>query len=199
MTGRVECLGLLVGMLTLAANAAAAGELDRDVLAEINYARTHPADYASTLRDSGRDDDRYGDGYSSDDGALGEAIEFLERQPPLPPLRPSQALAAAAAEHVASQGPHGAVGHTGADRSSPSQRIHHQGVWSSRSAEAISYGYGNAAAVVRQLIVDDGVPGRGHRMVIFDPALRMAGAGCGAHAVYRYMCVIDFAGAPIER
>jgi hypothetical protein len=53
--------------------------------------------------------------------------------------------------------------------------------------------------VVRQLILDDGVVNRGHRLTIFDPNLQIAGAGCGPHAVYRYMCVIDFAGAPIGR
>jgi uncharacterized protein YkwD len=161
-------------------------------LDEINFARAHPADYAVSLRDS--EDRRHG---GSD--ALWEAIAFLERQPPLPPLTANRELALAAAEQSTSQGPLGRTGHQGADRSSPSDRIHRRGVWSSRSAETISYGYDTASAVVRQLVIDDGVPGRGHRMVIFDPALRMAGAGCGPHAVYGFMCVIDFAGAPIAR
>jgi hypothetical protein len=198
MKRRFGFSGAILGVLVLTATTAKAGRLDREVLEEINFARTHPAEYALVLRDSGRDDDRYGYG-DRDDGALAEAVAFLERQPPLAPLDPSRQLALAAADQAASQGPLGRVGHLGADRSSPAQRIHHRGVWSSRSAETISYGYDTAAAVVRQLIIDDGVADRGHRMIIFDPALRMAGAGCGPHAVYRYMCVIDFAGAPVGR
>ena len=67
------------------------------------------------------------------------------------------------------------------------------------TAEAISYGYQNPRDVVRQLIVDDGVQGRGHRKVLFDSLLRFAGVGCGPHRVYGAMCVIDFSGTMIAR
>jgi uncharacterized protein YkwD len=180
-----------VAGLSLLAAPAAAASLNQAVVDEINFARGHPAQYARMLRQT------QDEGYGGD--AFWEAIEFLERQPPLPPLDPSRGLALAAAGQAAAQGPTGRTGHYGADRSSPTDRIHRQGVWSSRSAEAISYGYDDAGDVVRQLIIDDGVPGRGHRMIIFDPALRAAGAGCGYHTVYRYMCVIDFAGEPVGR
>lgn len=175
--------------------ASAAGRLDQAVLDEINFARTHPASYARFL-DQGDDDDGYVDPEPS---ARDEAIRFLERQSPLPPLTPNVDLGLAAAEQVAAQGPRGLTGHAGADGSSPSERIHRRGVWRARSAEAISYGYGDPAAVVRQLVIDAGVPGRGHRTILFDPNLTIAGAHCGPHAVYRYMCVIDFAGAPLGR
>jgi uncharacterized protein YkwD len=140
------------------------------------------------------------DGYiDPEPAARDEAIVFLERQPPLPPLAPNADLALAAADQVAAQGPRGLTGHASADGSGPSERIHNHGVWRSRSAEAISYGYGDPAAVVRQLIIDAGVPGRGHRAILFDPNLAIAGVRCGPHARYRYMCVIDFAGARLDR
>ncbi len=66
-------------------------------------------------------------------------------------------------------------------------------------AEAISYGYQSPQDVVRQLIVDDGVPGRGHRQVLFDASLRFAGVGCGPHRLYGAMCVIDFSGPMVAR
>jgi hypothetical protein len=183
-----------IALVLAAGPAGAADRLGRAVLAEINFARAHPADYALSMQDAGGDD-----GYvDPEPSARDEAIDFLERQPPLPPLTQNTDLALAAAEQVASQGPRGLTGHAGAGGSSPSDRIHRRGVWRARSAEAISYGYGDPDAVVRQLIIDAGVPGRGHRMIIFDPNLTIAGAHCGPHAVYRYMCVIDFAGAPLR-
>lgn len=187
---------VVIAAVILAANAATAASLDRAVLDEINYARMHPGEYAMDLREMRRGDEGYAE---TDPNAIEEAIEFLQRQRPLPPLSPSRALALAAAEQTAAQGPRGLTGHTGAGGSSPSQRMQHQGVWCSMSAEAISYGYGAADSVVRQLIIDQGVANRGHRMTIFDPAFRIAGVGCGPHARYRHMCVIDFASAPVVR
>ena len=66
--------------------------------------------------------------------------------------------------------------------------------------ESISYGMADADAVVRQLIVDDGVPGRGHRILLFKNDFRFAGVGCSGHRRYGHMCVVDLAanrdGAP---
>jgi uncharacterized protein YkwD len=186
----------LAASLVLTAFPAAAGGLDRAVLDEINYARAHPAEYAQDLSDGRGRSHRYADRGS---GATEEAIAFLERQPPLPPLTHSHDLALAAAEQAAAQGPRGSTGHAGTDGSSPSERIRRHGVFRSLSAEAISYGYEDAAEVVRQLIVDEGVASRGHRLTIFDPILQIAGAGCGPHARYGYMCVIDFASGPVGR
>ena len=182
-------------LMAAAAPALAAG-MNRAVLDEINFARAHPAEYARDLMDGRGEDDHYA---RPDTGATEEAIDFLQRQPPLSPLAPNRDLALAATELAAAQGPRGLVGHAGADGSSPDERIRRHGVSRSVSAEAISYGYGSAAGVVRQLIIDDGVSNRGHRLTIFDPSLQIAGAGCGTHAVYRYVCVIDFAGAPLGR
>jgi uncharacterized protein YkwD len=187
---------LLIAAFLATASPVFAASLDRAVLDEINYARGHPAEYAQNLMDGRGDDSRYA---RANSGATEEAIDFLERQRPLPPLAPNQALAQTAAKLAAAQGPRGLTGHAGADGSSPGERIRRHGVSRAVAAEAISYCYGSAAGVVRQLIIDDGVSNRGHRMTIFDPDLRIAGAGCGPHAVYRYMCVIDFAGAPIGR
>ncbi len=66
-------------------------------------------------------------------------------------------------------------------------------------AEDISYGYSTPSEVVRQLIVDSGVPGRGHRDNIFNPVLRSAGVACGPHPAYGAVCVVDFTGALMRR
>jgi uncharacterized protein YkwD len=191
-------LALAFSILILAPAAAFADDFDDEVLAEVNFARAHPVDYARELRDEVRRPD---DGNSSlayeDRDAVEEAIGFLMRQPPLPPLQPDVRLAAAAHAHTSAQGPRGELGH-GAP-GSLSLRLQRNGMWAGLAAEDISYGHDTARDVVRQLIIDSGVPNRGHRNNIFGRAYQMAGVGCGAHSVYGSMCVIDFAGAVVQR
>ena len=52
-----------------------------------------------------------------------------------------------------------------------------------------------AEDVILQLIVDDGVPDRGHRRILFNPAYTLVGAACAPHPVWREVCVLDFARA----
>lgn len=188
---------LALAAAVLIPNLALAGDFDDEVLAEMNFARAHPAAYARELRDESRRDDRYSSLAYEDRDAVEEAIDFLMRQPPLAPLQPDDRLAAAARAHTSAQGPRGELGH-GAP-GSLGQRLQKNGLWAGLAAEDISYGHDTARDVVRQLIIDSGVPNRGHRNNIFGRAYQMAGVGCGAHSVYGSMCVIDFAGALAQR
>jgi hypothetical protein len=49
------------------------------------------------------------------------------------------------------------------------------------------------------LIIDDGVPDRGHRTTIFNGALNVIGVSCGPHLTFRTMCTMDYAGEFKER
>ena len=194
-------------LLVLSAPAAAADGVDdylsaveRDVLDELNHARTDPQGYAGFLSEmkpyfKGNRLVRPGkpvlithEGVA----AVDEAIEFLQSTRPVDALRPSKGLSKAARMHVEDQ-QNGEMGHTGSDGSQPWDRMSRYGTWQDGVAENISYGGYSARGVVIQLIVDDGVPGRGHRTNIFNPTYRFAGVGCGAHARFHDMCVIDFA------
>jgi uncharacterized protein YkwD len=182
-----------------AAPAAFASSLDDAVLGEINFARAHPAEYARELRQQERSPapDDYSGFANEDPNAVDEAIDFLERQPPLPPLEPDTRIAAAAREHASAQGRRGDVGHGPAG--ALGKRLRDHGVWAGMSAENISYGYDEPRAVVRQMIVDTGVASRGHRRNIFTRDYSAAGVACGPHAAYGALCVIDFAGAIVQR
>jgi len=183
-----------------------ASDLEEEIIAEMNRARSQPAAYARELRAYWAKATFNGKVYTlpgvnirfvTQEGrpAVDEAIAFVERQAPVPALRRSLSHAQAASDLVAAQGPSGALGHFGPDGSSPAERVKRRGGDIRRTGEVIYYGHGalnSAAEVVRALIIDDGVPDRGHRWNIFDPNFRAAGAGCGPHKLYKGMCVVDF-------
>lgn len=171
---------------------ASAADLDAAVLDELNYVRANPAEYARELRSA--------PGWvfeQEEPGAVAEAIAFLERQPALPALKPDRRLDAAAREHAQAQGRRGDVGHGAAG--GLGGRLRANGVFAGLSAENISYGHDDARTIVRQLVIDSRVAGRGHRRNIFSSGYSAVGVACGDHRQWGSMCVIDFAGAIVQR
>jgi len=191
-------------LIALVAPASALDEnLARQVLAEINLARTAPHTYGGFLREF-RSRFR-GKSYLlpgnttrvktvEGKAAVDEAIRFLSRQKPLPPLSWSDGLAAAAAELAVEQGRSGGTGHVGRQSRGMKERIERHGSWERQIAENIGYGPKSAREMVMQLIIDDGVKGRGHRKNTFARPFTTAGVACGPHPRFDTMCVIDFAG-----
>ena len=177
-----------------------AESLGDGVVHELNLARTDPAAYARVLEREAESARSSASSFAYEDrDALEEAIDFLQGQRPLPPLRANNRLNAAALDHAVAQGRTGGFGHIGVDGASLNDRLHRHGVWAGLAAEDISYGYRTPRDVARQLIVDSGVPGRGHRNNIFEAAYQVVGVGCGRHARYGALCVVDFAGALVRR
>lgn len=210
---RLACLGLVAALSLLpAAPAGAAGNVDYTALAdqvakEINLARTNPGAYAAwlkgqrpwyrgtQLRRPGQTPIRTKEGLA----AVDEAIRRLEKQRPVGALGLSRGLSLAARDLVAPQGASGGFGHTGPDGSTPSERIERHGRWESVIGENVAYGQRTARDVVAAFIVDDGVPGRGHRKNLFNAAFHVMGVDCGPHAAYGVTCAITFAGAFHEK
>jgi uncharacterized protein YkwD len=164
---------------------AAAADLDLEILAEINAARTDPAGYAARLKGSNTPE-------------VQEAIDFLKRQRPLPPLKPHVALLTAASRHAADQGRAGTRSHVGTDGSSVRDRVVAAGARPTEVGEEIAFDADSGMGVARQLIVDFGVPDRAHRTSLFNASLAYAGVACTPHTTYRLICVIDVSG-PIGR
>ncbi len=162
------------------------------VLRELNLARQNPSLYAEFVAEA-RPHFMIEHGRSVD-----EAVRFLKKTRPLPPLTLSQGLSHAAADHCADQIA-GQLGHEGGDRSHGGERISRYGSWTTTWGENISYSRKTAREVVVALIIDDGTRSRGHRKNIFNPKFNYAGAGFGPHARYRTVCTIDFAGGYAER
>jgi uncharacterized protein YkwD len=181
--------------------------MERQVIAEMSLARTQPKRFAALLRqlrghyegnlirEPGRLDRRTQEGVR----ALDQAIAFLESAAPVGPLAWNEGLFLAARDHAWDQSRTAATGHAGSDGSSMSQRIERYRAWVGSIAENIDYGDSEARRIIINLIVDDGVPGRGHRHNIFDRDYRVAGAAISTHRIYRSMCVIDFAAAILPK
>lgn len=190
---------LLAGAVTPSAQA---GQIERDILTELNLARERPAAYAAKLRDfralfQGNKWRKPGTNISivTAEGvaAVDEAIGFLERQAALKPLATEPRVAQAAGDHVLDIGPKGLIQHEGSDGSKPWDRVNRRGFTKWRAVgEGIAYGPDTGESVVIGLIVDDGVADRGHRKSIFTPGYRLAGIACGQHKTYRVTCVIDY-------
>lgn len=181
-------------------------QLSREVLDEMNLMRTDPQGYIKYLleyRAQFRGDQVFRPGritIQTHEGvaAVDEAIAFLRRQSSLPPLQPDGLLALTALDHVMDQGPTGFVGHYGSDGWDFATRVTRRG-GEPYGGENISYGYDTAREVIIQLLVDDNVRDRGHRVNLFRTGYVRAGVGCGPHAVFYYMCVIDYGYEPVLR
>lgn len=200
--GFVLTLGLAEARSLVAEKPAYLSALEQAVLDELNLARTNPQTYAKILEDyrqkfQGRLVKRPGkiDLMTSEGvAAVDEAIRELKARQSLPGLRISRGMSLAAKDHVNDTGPRGLTGHRGSDGSQPFDRMNRHGKWLRSAGENISYGNDVGRDVVIQLIVDDGVAGRGHRKNIYNPAFGVVGIACGAHKTFGTMCVQTFAG-----
>jgi Cysteine-rich secretory protein family len=172
------------------------------VLEAFNQLRANPAGFAVILRERrkyfvgkllkipGEPDLLTSEGVTP----LDEVVEQLRTmRAALSPVVLSDGLSRAAADHVRDTGGIGITSHTGTDGSNFTKRIARYGMWSGGASEVIDYGARDAAEVILNLLIDDGVANRGHRKSLLDPRWRYAGIACGTHSVLRTMCVIDFA------
>ncbi|HJV49522.1 MAG TPA: CAP domain-containing protein [Geothrix sp.] len=178
-----------------------ASSFERAVVQEMSDARVRPRAWAKILRE-------FRDGFEgtlwkrpgrtalrTEEGlrAYDEAIAFLESARPVGPLRFNEGLARAARLHARDLGPRGGVEHVGSDGSRLSERLNRLGTWQGVIAENIATLEEDPRQVVIQLLVDDGIPGRGHRRNLFNPDFHQAGCGSAPHRDYRIVTVIDYA------
>ena len=199
---------LLLALLAFAGSASAnQPDLESGVVAELNLMRRDPRAYADKLRayraQIGADGIWRAPGNPvgiitrEGTAAVDEAIAVLEAQAPLPSFSTDTQLTAAARAHAAEQGRTGAIGHASADGSTLSDRVSRGRIFYGKLAETISYGANTPADVVMQLLIDDDVPSRGHRIILLKADLTYVGVGCGTHPKYRYTCVQDYSSNPV--
>jgi uncharacterized protein YkwD len=180
------------------------------VLAELNKVRCDPAAYSQWVRgtivpqfhvDSAEPTLRHMPGDNQPDmitgegiSAVDELIQVLEHTTAMQPLSLSHPLHLAAREHVLDIGPNGVVSHTGTDGSSPTDRTERFGSWLGSVGENISFGHDSPDEVVLQFLIDDNVPGRGHRVAVLNPEFKVVGMWLGTHTKFAHCSTVVFAG-----
>lgn len=184
-------------------------EIEKDVILEMNKARSNPKKYAAlylapfakAFRSDGTYVKKGGIVMMTREGvaAVNECIKEMSAKKPVEILKPAKGLSLAAQGHATSQAEAGQIGHIGTDGSSPFTRIEKYA--DCRTAgENISYGAKNGREIVVQLLVDDGVADRGHRKNILHPAYTRTGVGYAeGHKTYGTECVINYAGGYQEK
>jgi uncharacterized protein YkwD len=125
--------------------------------------------------------------------ALDECIRILENTKPLPLILPTKGLTLSAHDMVQDQGATKNTGHIGCDGSTMSGRIERYGEWDTAISENISYGFHQPKYIIAALLIDDGVPSRGHRITLLNNLLNLVGVSIGPHRRFDFMCVMDFA------
>jgi uncharacterized protein YkwD len=191
-----------------AAPAGGLSAMEAEIAAEIRALRANPAGYAAHLREyrrfygtdnvirrPNRTDVRTREGIA----AVDEAIAALEKSPKLPPLELSPGISRAARDHADDIGRSGSTSHTGSDGSQFWDRMERYGEWTGDSGENIMFGSSEARTVVMDLLIDDGVPSRGHRQNLLSRKFAVFGVGCAPHKVWRLVCTMDFASGFRER
>jgi uncharacterized protein YkwD len=189
--------------LNTAKNDAHLSELEREVIFELNKVRSNPKRYSELYLEPlyvaykekiytypGQEPTLTKEG----NGALMECVMVLRKTTSLPTLKPAIGLIKAARLLVDDQ-QFGGIGHISRNGSTPQKRMEKYGEWDVCSAEDITYGSFEARQIVIALLIDDGVPDRGHRINILNPCYLFAGVAYGNHPTYQSMCVIDLAGS----
>jgi uncharacterized protein YkwD len=124
--------------------------------------------------------------------AVDDCITALNRASSVGVLAPERGLSLAAKDHVTDQSRTGQTGHNGSDKSTPVSRAGRYGK-GQYIGENIAYGETTGREIVCGLLIDDGVPNRGHRTNIMNRAYTQTGVGMDTHSQYRNMCVIVYA------
>ncbi len=177
---------------------------DRDVFELVNQVRANPAAViplleamVATFEDGGKKVlIAPGQYLLTNEGpaAVLEAIQALQDQTPVNGLEWSEKVALASKAHAEDLNANGLTGHTGSDASSPHDRVmRFTESEFNGSGENIVFGDNDSTKSVLALIVDDGVPDRGHRKNIFNSMWTHFGCHTGPHPGYTRCTVQNFA------
>lgn len=114
----------------------------------------------------------------------------------LPLFYPSRGMSKGSRDHARYMKRTGKTSHEGLG--GMSKRVSRYGQWKGALAENLQWGTSNAHEAIMSLMIDDGIPGRGHRVNAMNPAYNKVGVAIAPHPQYRISYVINFANDYIE-
>jgi len=114
-------------------------------------------------------------------------IRALKKVKNLPVLEPAEDLTTMAKEHAKTSGKTGHVGHRGYNSRSKKYCSDYK-----YYSENCDYGVDHPLEVVIDLLIDEGVPGKGHRENILNPKVNTIGVGYAPHKTYVVNVVCEF-------
>ena len=126
--------------------------------------------------------------------AVHDAINALQNIQGAPPFKWNEYLAQAAKNHVEDTGAKGLLQHESSEGKSVKERFSKYGKFISCYGENLSFSCETAEEIVAQLVIDDGVPDRGHRDNLFNKEFKVMGCYTGDHKDFDKMTCLDFAG-----
>ncbi len=187
----VACLALVLFSVNVFAaedGALYLNSAEADLVRLTNEARTNPKGFS----------DRYLKDKSL--ASAKEAYAEMQALSPLRPLIPTKGLSFAAQDHAIDMGNHAKTGHQGSDGSDPGARMNRFSKDPpSGFAENCSYGPLKPVDILLQLIIDEGVPNRGHRKNLLNPSLGFVGVAIRPHTGFGWNAVMDFTSAWVDK
>ena len=129
---------------------------------EINLLRSNPVAYIPYIEQYKRDI-QSGKSFGSSLAVCDELIAELRQTPALSILRPEPCIYNAAKKHGLDQKSRGSTGHDGSDGSWPWDRVKRECTQMTHGNENLVGGPADVREAVILLLVDDGIPSRGHR------------------------------------
>ena len=163
-----------------AANAAYLSNPEKKAVYILNLARMNPPLFAKTVvraypNYSGEQELVQSEYYKS-------LLLFLQKKTPMPLLQPDRSLFESAHCHAETSGQTGYVGHERRTKSCKDLQTY--------SGECCQYGYQDPLSIVMELLIDEGVPSLGHRIILFKPHTQI-GISIQPHKRYRWNTVIN--------
>jgi len=176
-------------------------DIEKDVILELNMVRSNPKKYAELYIQPMLkyfNENKYSEPGKTtiitQEGAVSvqECIEELSQAASIGILTFEKGLYLAAKDHAMDLSKTGLTGHEGSDGSKLRDRVNRYGN-AGALGETISYAKNTGRSIVIQLLVDDGVPSRGHRNIIMNGSYTQVGSSVETHPRYGNLCVTDYA------
>lgn len=176
-------------------------EFERQFTEELNKFRRNPQSLIPHLQDlltKFKENELYRENElpiqtKEGESAVLEAIRDLENAQPLPEFFVDENLSNAARVHCIDIGFRGTISHDGSDGSNISDRIEKFCEWEGQCAENIDIGSKQGINCLLSFIIDDGVPGRGHRKNLLNTSYGVCGIAMGPHKEYQIVLVVKLA------